>query len=134
MGSAVWVSIRCSSISRRPISGGIDDFDTWLTTAQERAAGSRKCSATRRAARSSVWRTTCAPILPMASSRSASVAHGAAMARSPLSTEVHYLMATHVLEDLGYRRYEWKCNSENEPSRTTALASASVLKAFSASI
>ena len=34
-----------------------------------------------------------------------SVAHGAAMKRSPLSTEVHYLLARHVLEDLGYRRY-----------------------------
>ncbi len=48
------------------------------------------------------------------------VAHGADMKRSPLSTEVHYLMAKHVFEDLGYRRYEWKCHSENEASRTTA--------------
>jgi RimJ/RimL family protein N-acetyltransferase len=49
-----------------------------------------------------------------------SVAHGAAMKRSPLSTEVHYLMAKHVFEDLGYRRYEWKCHNENEPSKVTA--------------
>ncbi|TCN23183.1 GNAT family N-acetyltransferase [Sinorhizobium americanum] len=49
------------------------------------------------------------------------VAHGPAMSRSPLSTEAHYLMARHVFEDLGYRRYEWKCHSENQPSRTTAL-------------
>ena len=44
------------------------------------------------------------------------VAHGAAMARSPLSTEAHYLMAKHVFEDLGYRRYEWKCN-KREPGK-----------------
>ncbi|MCO5731827.1 GNAT family protein [Rhizobium sp. SSA_523] len=50
-----------------------------------------------------------------------SVAHGAAMKRSPLSTEAHYLMARHVFEDLGYRRYEWKCHNENEPSKVTAL-------------
>ncbi|WP_117195751.1 GNAT family N-acetyltransferase [Rhizobium terrae] len=50
-----------------------------------------------------------------------SVAHGPAMKRSPMSTELHYLMARHVFEDLGYRRYEWKCHNENEPSKVTAL-------------
>jgi RimJ/RimL family protein N-acetyltransferase len=49
-----------------------------------------------------------------------SVAHGAAMKRSPMSTELHYLMARHVFDDLGYRRYEWKCHNDNEPSKTTA--------------
>jgi RimJ/RimL family protein N-acetyltransferase len=46
-----------------------------------------------------------------------SVAHGAAMARTPMSTEAHYLMARHVFEDLDYRRYEWKCHNLNEPRR-----------------
>lgn len=50
-----------------------------------------------------------------------SVAHGAAMTRTPLSTEAHYLLARHVFEDLGYRRYEWKCHNENEPSKVTAI-------------
>jgi RimJ/RimL family protein N-acetyltransferase len=49
-----------------------------------------------------------------------SVAHGDAMARSPLATEAHYLLARHVFEDLGYRRYEWKCHNENAPSKRTA--------------
>ncbi len=49
-----------------------------------------------------------------------SVAHGAAMKRSPLSTEAHYLLARHVFEDLGYRRYEWKCHNDNAPSKITA--------------
>ena len=49
-----------------------------------------------------------------------SVAHGPAMKRSPLSTEAHYLLARHVFEDLGYRRYEWKCHNENAPSKITA--------------
>jgi len=49
-----------------------------------------------------------------------SVAHGPKMKRSPLSTEAHYLMARHVFDDLGYRRYEWKCHNENEPSKATA--------------
>jgi RimJ/RimL family protein N-acetyltransferase len=48
------------------------------------------------------------------------VAHGLAMARSPISTEAHYLMARHVFEDLGYRRYEWKCHNDNAPSHAAA--------------
>ena len=37
------------------------------------------------------------------------------------ATEAMYLMARHVFEDLGYRRYEWKCNAMNGPSRSAAL-------------
>lgn len=48
------------------------------------------------------------------------VAHGAAMARSPLSTEVHFLMARRVFDELGYRRYEWKLNNRNEASHEAA--------------
>jgi RimJ/RimL family protein N-acetyltransferase len=41
--------------------------------------------------------------------------------RTAGATEAMYLMARYVFEDLGYRRYEWKCNSLNEPSRRAAL-------------
>ena len=41
--------------------------------------------------------------------------------RTTAATEAMFLMARHVFEDLGYRRYEWKCNAENEPSRRAAL-------------
>lgn len=41
--------------------------------------------------------------------------------QTPMATEAMYLMARHVFEDLGYRRYEWKCNSLNAPSRRAAL-------------
>ncbi len=37
------------------------------------------------------------------------------------ATEAMYLMARHVFEDLGFRRYEWKCNALNAPSRRAAL-------------
>jgi RimJ/RimL family protein N-acetyltransferase len=36
------------------------------------------------------------------------------------STEAQYLFARYVFEDLGYRRYEWKCNDRNQPSRRAA--------------
>jgi RimJ/RimL family protein N-acetyltransferase len=41
--------------------------------------------------------------------------------RSSGATEAMYLMARHVFDDLGYRRYEWKCNALNQPSRRAAL-------------
>jgi RimJ/RimL family protein N-acetyltransferase len=41
--------------------------------------------------------------------------------RTPAATEAMYLMARHVFADLGYRRYEWKCNALNVPSRRAAL-------------
>ncbi len=44
-----------------------------------------------------------------------------ALQRTTAATEAMYLMARHVFEDLGYRRYEWKCNARNEPSRRAAL-------------
>lgn len=41
--------------------------------------------------------------------------------QTAMATEAMYLMARHVFEDLGYRRYEWKCNALNAPSRRAAL-------------
>jgi len=46
---------------------------------------------------------------------------GPEMARRPAATEALYLFARHIFDDLGYRRFEWKCNSENRPSRRAAL-------------
>jgi RimJ/RimL family protein N-acetyltransferase len=44
-----------------------------------------------------------------------------ALQRTAGATEAMYLMARHVFEDLEYRRYEWKCDALNEPSRRAAL-------------
>jgi RimJ/RimL family protein N-acetyltransferase len=41
--------------------------------------------------------------------------------RTIAATEVQYLLASHVFETLRYRRYEWKCNALNAPSRHAAL-------------
>jgi RimJ/RimL family protein N-acetyltransferase len=40
--------------------------------------------------------------------------------RTTAATEAMYLMASHVFDHLGYRRYEWKCNALNLPSRRAA--------------
>ena len=46
---------------------------------------------------------------------------GPSLQRSPLSTEAQYLLARYAFETLRYRRYEWKCNALNAPSRAAAL-------------
>ena len=49
------------------------------------------------------------------------VLYAPALQRTPLATEAQYLLARHVFETLGYRRYEWKCDALNAPSRRAAL-------------
>ena len=45
---------------------------------------------------------------------------GPAISRTRIATEALYLAARHVFEDLGYRRFEWKCNDLNAPSKAAA--------------
>ncbi|ODN68874.1 GNAT family N-acetyltransferase [Methylobrevis pamukkalensis] len=40
--------------------------------------------------------------------------------RTAHATETMYLMMARVFDELGYRRYEWKCDSLNAPSRRAA--------------
>ena len=40
--------------------------------------------------------------------------------RTRQATEAIYLLSRHVFDDLGYRRFEWKCDSLNLPSRRAA--------------
>jgi RimJ/RimL family protein N-acetyltransferase len=49
------------------------------------------------------------------------IMYSPALRRTRGATEAMYLLARHVFEEMGYRRYEWKCNTQNEPSRAAAL-------------
>lgn len=40
--------------------------------------------------------------------------------RTRAATEAMYLLARRVFDELGYRRYEWKCDALNGPSRKAA--------------
>jgi RimJ/RimL family protein N-acetyltransferase len=40
--------------------------------------------------------------------------------RTRAATEAMYLLMRRVFDELGYRRYEWKCDALNEPSRRAA--------------
>jgi RimJ/RimL family protein N-acetyltransferase len=46
---------------------------------------------------------------------------GPAISRKPAATEALYLFMKYVFDDLGYRRFEWKCNNDNAPSKRAAL-------------
>lgn len=43
-----------------------------------------------------------------------------ALQRSRIATEAQFLLMSHVFDQLGYRRYEWKCDSLNQRSRNAA--------------
>ena len=49
-----------------------------------------------------------------------SIMWGPDIARTRRATEALFLFARHVFDDLGYRRFEWKCNARNAPSRRAA--------------
>src|SRR5439155_24189676 len=48
------------------------------------------------------------------------IAYSPALQHRPAGTEAMYLMMRRVFDELGYRRYEWKCNALNAPSRAAA--------------
>jgi RimJ/RimL family protein N-acetyltransferase len=43
-----------------------------------------------------------------------------ALQRTRAATEALFLMLTHALDDLGYRRMQWRCNAQNAKSRVAA--------------
>ena len=45
---------------------------------------------------------------------------GPAIARTRVATEALFLFARYAFDVLGYRRFEWKCNARNEPSKRAA--------------
>jgi len=49
------------------------------------------------------------------------ITYGAALQRTVAATEAMYLMARHAFDVAGVRRYEWKCDDLNEPSRRAAV-------------
>ncbi len=46
---------------------------------------------------------------------------GPLIQKTPATTEAFYLFAAHLFDELGYRRFEWKCNNRNIPSKDAAI-------------
>ena len=109
-------------------------YGPFASAAGLRARWSRRCRAQRRSAsstRSSTARLAAARRrreLPAhrarrwARSRSATSRYSPALQRTPAATEAMYLMMRRAFDELGYRRYEWKCDSLNAPSRARRRA------------
>ena len=49
-----------------------------------------------------------------------SILWGPAIARTRVATEAFFLFAQYAFDELGYRRFEWKCDARNEPSLRAA--------------
>jgi len=49
------------------------------------------------------------------------IAYAPVLQRKPAGTEAMYLMMRRAFDELGYRRYEWKCNALNAASRRAAV-------------
>lgn len=49
------------------------------------------------------------------------IVFAASLQRTAAATEAIFLLGRHVFQDLGYRRWEWKCNDANAPSKRAAL-------------
>lgn len=48
------------------------------------------------------------------------VIYSAQLKKTPVATEAQYLLMRYVFDELKYRRYEWKCDSLNGPSKAAA--------------
>ena len=51
----------------------------------------------------------------------AGVLYARTLQRTRAATEAIHLLMRYAFDDLGYRRFEWKCDSLNEPSRRAAV-------------
>lgn len=49
-----------------------------------------------------------------------SIHYAPRLQRTPAATEAIFLMLRRAFDELGYRRFEWKCDSLNAPSRAAA--------------
>lgn len=48
------------------------------------------------------------------------ICYSPAVQRTPMTTEAIYLLGCRIFDELGYRRFEWKCNAANRASMRAA--------------
>ncbi|WP_420428750.1 GNAT family N-acetyltransferase [Kordiimonas sp.] len=118
--------------------GGEENADLWqYIPLGPFADKTTLCHALREANRHQGWQTLVirkvgdGEVLGMASYMRIREAHGSAevgcvvfshaLQRTREATEAIALMTEHVFDDLGYRRFEWKCNAANEASKRAAI-------------
>ena len=142
------VSLRGRTVSIEPLdaqrhaaplweaAGGHDDLWTWMTDGPYTSQDAFRESLERKQAAQDAVFLAILPVeenqaLGFASWMRIDTANGVAevgnillsphLQRTTAATEAMFLMACYIFDTLGYRRYEWKCNAENAPSRRAAL-------------
>jgi RimJ/RimL family protein N-acetyltransferase len=104
----------------------LSEYRTWLETANQASETALLGSACimfvileRQSLKPLGVASYCRIIPTMGSIEVGGIHYSNLMKRTPMATEAMYLMMKNVFE-LGYRRYEWKCDSLNAPSRAAA--------------
>ena len=101
--------------------GSLDTFGSWLAGAAASADPLFFAVAGRASGRAEGWQTLMRITPGHQCIEIGNIYWGPRMAGTRVATEAMYLFASYVLENLGYRRYEWKCDALNAPSRRAAL-------------
>lgn len=103
-----------------PVVKTMADMDAWLTSAEKSSDPLVFAVIDKRTGRCE-GRQTLMRITPAAQSiEIGNIYWGPAISQTPVTTEANFLFAKYVFDDLGYRRYEWKCDALNAPSRRAA--------------
>lgn len=103
-----------------PVIKTMEDMDQWLAKAEKSDDPLAFAVIDKRTGRCE-GRQTLMRITPEQQSiEIGNIYWGPAISRTPVTTEANYLFAKYAFDDLGYRRYEWKCDALNAPSRRAA--------------
>lgn len=97
-----------------------DAFDTWIIDRITTAAAVYHAVIDRRTGRAEGRQSLMRIDAPNRVIEIGDIYWGAQIAGTRISTEAHFLAMRHCFDDLGYRRFEWKCNALNAPSRRAA--------------
>ena len=104
-----------------PPPDSLETFDSWLASAAE-SPDPLYFAVIERATGRVEGRQTLMRIAPAHQCiEIGNIYWGPRIAGTRIATEAMYLFAAYVLETLGYRRFEWKCDALNAPSRRAAL-------------
>ena len=98
----------------------LDDYYASLAAATRRPNALAHAIITREDGRAAGVASYLAIVPEAGSIEVGSIAYSPRLQRRPAATEAMYLLMRRVFDELGYRRYEWKCDSLNAASRAAA--------------
>ena len=99
----------------------LESFGPWLATSSQSPDPLFFAAVDRATGRAGGWQTLMRITPVHRCIEIGNIYWGPRIAGTRVATEAMYLFATYALETLGYRRYEWKCDALNAPSRRAAL-------------